>query len=311
MSKFLLRLLIVGFLGLIHPISQAKTLIITHNFNAPAFIELQHKTFKKFVQNDYEYVVFNDANNEPMAHQIASECEKYEVKCIRVPQEIHTRPYLPRQPKDPLQRTNIRHANCVQYSFDTLGFDHDGIVMVIDSDMMLIRPLNFEQYMSDKNIAAFMKGASDKVTHLCPALCIFKMNELPNPHSMNFNCGMVDGANADSGGFTYYYLQKYRNEINLVAASYLPSHALWLGNHDIRQSVDHSIADHVKTTKYQELGFNEKEIEFLLKKPDTFEFLLDLHFLHYHGASNYSRQSQAYHARKLQIFREFVESITA
>ncbi len=311
MSKFFFRIVAISSTLLCFMATETKVLIITHNFNSPAFIELQHKTFDKFVQNEYEYVVFNDANNEPMARKIAETCAQYGVRCVRIPQEIHTRPYLPRQPRDPLQRPNIRHANCVQYSFDTLGFDHDGIVMVIDSDMMLTRPLNFEEYMADKDIAAFMKGSSPNVGYLCPALCIFKMNALPDPHSMNFNCGIADGASVDSGGWTHYYIKKYREQLKLVGVSYLPSYSLWLGNHDIHSPVDHSIPDHIKIAKYQQLGFNEQEIQFLLAKPDTFEFFLDLHFLHYHGATNYSNQPSGYHARKLQIFREFVQNLVS
>ena len=40
--------------------TKQKILIITHNYNRPDFIEIQSATFKKFLQDDYEYVVFND-----------------------------------------------------------------------------------------------------------------------------------------------------------------------------------------------------------------------------------------------------------
>ncbi len=309
MAKLFVRT--VGlFLLLISPPLYSKVLIITHNFNAPTFVGLQKRTFDRFVQDEYEYVVFNDANNEPMARQIQAACDEYGVHCIRVPQQIHTRPYLPRQPRDPLQRPNIRHANCVQYSMDRLGFDFDGIVMLIDSDMLLIRPLNFEKHMADKHIVAFLKGAGPNVAYICPALAIFNMPHLPEPHTMNFNCGMADGASVDSGGWTHYYLKKYRSQLKLFGVSYLPSYDLWLGNHDINRPVDHSVSDHVKIAKYEQLGFNEKEIRFMLKKPDTFEFFFDKNLVHYHGASNYSNQPASYHARKLAIFKELVDDLT-
>jgi len=40
-----------------------KVLVLTCAFNRPDFIELQYKTFKAFLNDDYEFVVFNDANN--------------------------------------------------------------------------------------------------------------------------------------------------------------------------------------------------------------------------------------------------------
>ena len=91
-----------------------KILIITHAYNRPEFIEIQHKTFQKFLADEYEFVVFNDARTDAMANQISEACQTNGVRCIRIPQEIHTRPYLPRRPGDPLQRANIRHANNTQ-----------------------------------------------------------------------------------------------------------------------------------------------------------------------------------------------------
>jgi len=86
-------------------------LIITHVHNRWDFIALQHETFKKFLRDDYEYVVFNDAPDQEMMEEINSICACYNIRCIQVPQEIHTRPYLPRKPDDWLQQNNHRHLD--------------------------------------------------------------------------------------------------------------------------------------------------------------------------------------------------------
>ena len=108
--------------------SEAKVLIITHAYNRPDFIEIQAKTFKKFLLDDYEFVVFNDSPNPIMHEAIRATCKKWGVMCVPIPQDIHTMPYLPREEGDDLTRPNIRHVNCIQYSLDTLGFNHEGIV---------------------------------------------------------------------------------------------------------------------------------------------------------------------------------------
>src|ERR1700733_11055839 len=76
----------------------AKVLIVTHSYNRPDFIELQHETFAQFMADEYEFVVFNDGPTNKLAKEIEETCRKLTVRCIRIPQEIHQTPYLPRQP---------------------------------------------------------------------------------------------------------------------------------------------------------------------------------------------------------------------
>ena len=135
------------------------------------------------------------------------------------------------------------------------------------------------------------------------------MNRLPDKHTMNFNCGVVnDNVSVDSGGWTYYYFKKHP-ELRVFNVGALWSYNLYLGNTDIKRPVDHKTPDHVKIDTYKKEGFNEKEIRFFLKKPDTFEYFLDKHFFHYHAGSNHDHKSQQYHNRKTQIFKEYIDDI--
>ena len=287
--------------------SNARVLIITHNFNGAKFIKYQKELFDRFLLNEYEFVVFNDANQEGHAQSIERECAINNIRCIRVPQEIHTRPYLPRLPKDPLHRPNIRHANCVQYSMDILGFHHDGIVLILDSDNFLIRPLDLEKYMKDFDIAAYLKGADNGVYYICPALAIFNIPLLPDVEKLNFNCGVANGASVDSGGWTYYYL-KLHPGLRLNSLSYLPCHTLFLANYDIHRP-HANVPDNQKIIAYEKFGLTSLEIEFLLKKPDTFEFFFDQNFIHYHEGTNHGNQPAHYHQRKWQIFTDFFNKL--
>jgi len=154
-------------------IASDKILIITHSYCRPDFIEWQDKTFRKFIKDKYEFVVFNDAAEEGMAQQIDAMCNNLAIQSIRVPQEIHTRPYLPRLPHESMQAANVRHATCVQYSLDVLGFDRDGIVCIIDSDMFFIRPFSISEYMKDAEIAAFIRTGIIIACIIYPLLYVF------------------------------------------------------------------------------------------------------------------------------------------
>ncbi len=52
----------------IAPLS-AKVLLFTFAYNRPELIELQYKTFKKFLLDDYELIVINDAKSPDMIKQ--------------------------------------------------------------------------------------------------------------------------------------------------------------------------------------------------------------------------------------------------
>jgi hypothetical protein len=92
-KRFLLLLMFVIVTQL-----ESKILLFTYSYNRPDFIKIQCKTFKKFLEDDYEFVVFNDARDQNMEQKINQTCTRYGIRCIRIPQEIHDRPYLQRWP---------------------------------------------------------------------------------------------------------------------------------------------------------------------------------------------------------------------
>lgn len=261
----------------------ADVLIITHSYSRPDFIELQATTFKHFLKDPYEFVVFNDADNEHMCQQINAMCDRLAIKCIRVPQQIHTQPYLPRETGPYFNNHNCRHVDCVQYSMDVLGFDHPGIVFLIDSDIFLLRPLCVEMYMENKDVVAYVNKPAHNAFYFSPAFCMLNMPRLPDKKSLNFNCGKVDGNKiVDSGGYTHYYWRTHP-DLTVEALTPLYSHQLYLADTHVHIPLNTSISITDKIASYKQVGFNEHEIKFLLKKPDTFEFYLAPYFIQFRG----------------------------
>lgn len=282
----------------------AKVLIITHNYNRPDFIELQYKTFKKFLKDSYEYVVFNDATDSQTRQNINDMCARYNISCIEIPQEIHTQPYCPRLPSDNLQQNNYRHSNCVQYSLDKIGYDHEGIVFIIDSDCLLVRPFSIEAYMSDKHISGRINRPRNKIQYFSPLFCIISMDKIPDKRTLNFNAGTINGILGDTGAWSYYYMQEHQ-ELTFIPVHITYSHQLFLADRHINKHADNHITEELKRSFYEHYGFNETEIAFLLSNPDTFEYYLDLNFVHYRGSS-YEQDGQ-----KMSIFRNYFDEILA
>lgn len=307
---------LVSFAALYMNLTYTKILIITHSYNRPDFIETQDATFKKFLKEPYRYVVFNDSRDEKICKEIERICKKLELECIRIPQDIHDKPYLARN-GEPHQTPSVRTAEAIQYSLDTLGFDHDDIVMIIDSDMFLVRDFVISDYMDGIDLAAVPQRRSH-VQYIWNGIVFLNMKTMPNKRSFNFNCGWVDGVVTDTGGHTYYYLRAQPTlrfkpvkqyciyDATLACETCQQAAAL---NGD--SSCVHQDARHYTELDLIKNHFDKKSRDFLLKHPPyPFEFFVEGGiFFHYRAGGNWNNQSSDYHARKTQFITNYMDDV--
>ncbi len=279
MIKFILCLFLLFFNSI-----EAKLLVITHAYKRPDFIVLQDKTFRKFLKDDYEFVVYNDAREPKIFYAIQRTCKELNIRCIPIPQEIHKRPYLPRMQGELYDHPCITCANVVQYSLDTLGFDHNGLVMLIDSDMFLVGDLNVTEYMNDCDISGHAQSRGF-VTYLWNGIVFFNMNTLPSKNKLSFNCGNVAGQPCDVGGHTYYYLKKH------------PEVRKKFVNHVYVES-------HMHESKMGQHPY----LQLMIKEniPNC-EFFLDYKLFHYRGGGNWDYKSDAYHKHKTAALNKLID----
>lgn len=261
-----------------------KILIITHAFNRPDFIEYQAKTFKKFLQDRYEFVVFNDANDPIMSEQIQNTCQQLKILCFNVPQFIQ---------KD-IEWASKRTANAIQYSLLALGFDYEGIVFIIDSDMFLIKPLSIQNFLGDYELYG-ARQSNGEIVYLWNGLVIMDMATLPNKETISFNCTPIRGKAVDTGGHLHYYLT---NNPDIKLKTY--------GDIQINQLPRDS--DHLKA-----LGFDYTTCDFILNhdSSDThgMQFHADNNFLHYRAGGNWMHKDTDYHTIKSAYLFKYLNTI--
>lgn len=294
----------------------SKAIVFTTGFNRPDFIELQHRLFKKFLKDDYEFWVISDANTPEMQRKIMATCRKLGIHCVNVPQKIHNRPYLPRKPGDNFNNPNVRHCNASQWAWDHFFSKHNGSVMLIDSDMFLIRPFSIENTLAGKHLAGIMWGTVDPITdkpydYLWLALILFNNSILPHKEKICFNCGMLPNTQAvcDSGGWTHLYLNEFRDSLKLHDFSFLPGNQFHC---PYRYGVPGpDLSDEQITQDLKRRGFTENEIKLALQKPYTIELIGNNQFLHYRAGSNYEKYSDNFLSEKDRILLEFFETILA
>jgi len=275
----------------------AKVLIITHSFNRPDFIELHLKTFNAFLQDSYEYVVFNDADQEDMKRHIEETCKRCGVRCFRVPQHMQGR-----------QSAGTRHMDGIKYALEKVGYDHDGVVALVDSDMFLIKPFSIEKYLEGYDIAGDLQGRGNntiEVRYLSPALVFMNMQTLPNRRTLSFEGGYIEGLGCDVGGHTYYYL---KNNPSVRPSFFGVLHiGVWKVGLNCRLCSNMTCVD--CTQRLRDSGFDDMVIKYIQACPDNIEFNLNHSFLHYRGGSNWDHKSAEYHCMKTRALNDFMSAI--
>lgn len=281
----------------------AHVLVMTHSHNRPDFIKIQHDCFKKFLRDKYEFVVFNDARSHEVSKEIKATCKTLGLRCIRIPQEIHDRAYLKRESYETFNNANTRCANVVQYSLNTMGFDHDGLVVIIDSDMFLVKDFSIEKYLKDFAMAG-VRQSNGHVSFFWNGLVFFNMNRLPDKKSINFNCGNVEGKPTDVGGYLHYYLQAHPN---LPLCNIDCIHTTALLCESCKQMQDSACSHNLELLN--SLQFNTRTIQLVHDGIHNVEFLANRAFLHYRGGTNWDHKSSEYHQRKTNLFNEYMRDI--
>lgn len=272
--------------------TSAQILIMTHSYNRPDFIEIQYQTFKKFLKDDYEFMVFNDAPDENVCNQINQICAQYNLRCIRIPQHIHTYPYLYRLPRETMNNPCVRCSNVVQYSLNEVGFNHDDIVAIIDSDMFLVEEFSIREYMKGYDLAGLPQTRAQDVLYIWNGLVFFDMRTIPNKSMINFNCGEVNKVPVDVGGQMHHYLkQTPKCRYRFISQDYVTNHAS------------------KSEEELKKLLFNDPMITFIQANPPLVELYVEHAFIHYRCGTNWDRKPASYHQHKTRIFDNLISTI--
>ena len=309
MNKFF-----VGFLFMLLIMSEhvsAKVRFLTFHYNKPEFIEIQHKTFKKFMTDDYELIVFNDAKDPAIEKEIQQTCDKYGIQCVRFKQEWHEEAplndkiaawvknpkiynphtFISHSPKDIGQQASVRHCHVIRYAMENYGYNHDDIVGLIDGDAFLIKPLSARALLKDYDIAGIEKEYGS-LNYFWVVFIVMDMRTFPNKKDLTFDMAVVNNFIHDTGSDLYHLL---------------------LNNPKIRYKKYRGVTRNDFPNKDDETlhnsGFNDLEIV-LLKKENAelpLEFHLEKKVMHFSSSS----YNLAGHGDKLTLVKEFVDKITA
>lgn len=208
-----------------------KTYIISTHFNRTDFIYLQYETIKRFFKGEYEFIVANDgkphgdySNNgdSTFKDKINKTCQELGIKCIEVPQHLHTQRNIlfPNTEEVNCQNPSCRHTIGVQYIQNYIVNNYkEGYLLNLDSDMFFINNFDISNIMNKCDFMLHYLHIVDNNKifgyHAWAGLFILDIKNLTNLHELYWDCGKICDINVDSGGQSYHYLQKNKDTLKL------------------------------------------------------------------------------------------------
>ena len=167
--------------------------------NNPEFVKLQEKTLRKFIQDDYEYIVLNDGLSPELVKQISDTCKENNITCVEVPKTlIHS-------------SAAVAHCSVMQWAYDNIILENhkDEICAFIDADMFVVKDFNVSDFVGD-NALAGLPQYRGPIEYFWPGLLFMNLPKMPSPEKLSLFCGIVRGYNVDAGGTAWHYLYDNR-----------------------------------------------------------------------------------------------------
>lgn len=273
-----------------------KTYIYSTHFNMPEYIELQFKSLKKYFQNDFEFIVINDAklegdltnfNQTDLNEKINNVCKKNSIECVRFPQEYHSnRIILFPETKEPKTNNAVtRCSDVTQFCINHFVKNYNnGLLMILDADMFFISNFNILNFMKNYNLA----GIKQKMGYIWNGICIF--DSKLNLKELNFDCGYVNKEPVDVGGHTYYFMKKYNNIIKYkpISCSHYTFEETFEGESD---NITKILLEYTKLR--QDKSANK-------------EIILNKCILHIRSGGNWDYRTKEFKYKELDIIKKYI-----
>ncbi len=253
--------------------------IFTISNTRPDFIELQMRSFKKYLTEPFEFTVIDNSQ-----FSIGCQGERLWDTCCRVGarwtpvkkdqalvdrcQAVEVMGGAPIfNAFNQYTSVNAAAAYALCWAWENIISKVDDNICILDSDVFLTNPVAFSYYLAKYDFA-WVAQARPGVEFIWPVLFLTDPRTLPQPEAINWYGGEVNGVRVDVSGQTYHYLQAHPKLRNLrIQQKYIQEDPEVYTSH----------AD------YEILSLEGNPIA-----------------VHYRSGSNWNRKSEDYHRKKTE-----------
>lgn len=195
--------------------------------NRPDFVSLQLQSFKKHLKDEFEFVVFNNAQYDSTGgadyqglhnagkengvqiidilkdQDLINRCQAMEASCSIFSQHgTYSNP-------------NVAHAYAFNYAWEKYILKEKGPIAIFDSDVFLIEPISLIDVIGNHQLVCVQDGrprpSGPPIHYMWPTFVLANMATLPDPETLNWWCGRIEGIPVDVGGQSFFWFQNHPN----------------------------------------------------------------------------------------------------
>jgi hypothetical protein len=194
--------------------------IYSIQYNKPAFIELQKKSFDKFIK-EYTFTVIDNSIDKNISSEIKEMCKSHNINFIETENKFDSR-------YNGLH--GLSHEIGIKLFLDKLKNTHKNtdIVMLLDHDVFLVSDISKILDTILNSSILTLKQQREHIYYVWPGLTVFNLNNCVNINEISLNGAQLvngvwepidNGIFTDVGGHSFHYLKKYENELKFVDLS--------------------------------------------------------------------------------------------
>lgn len=169
-------------------------------------IDIMYRQFTKFLKEDFDFVLFNDAFDSQMEKNINTIASYNKINCVRVPQKIHA-----------VQNPSECYASTLNWALRDYAVNNNSeIVVLMHSDVFPICDVSISNIIGEHTVASTMEFRiidGKGVNYFYPAFTIVNMKLLKNVCDLDF--GLSPGL--DVGGKTKEFIENNPNAVKFLA----------------------------------------------------------------------------------------------
>jgi hypothetical protein len=273
-----------------------STVIVSCHVN-DFYISLQHQSFKRFCKDPYEFIVFNDAKDNPdlvtfgevFANKVQKTCESLGIQHVRIPQHLHANRSLvfpvAYTEKDDHYVSRCALASQFSMNYVRREFPHAKFFVLIDSDMIMVKPFSVSEFLGDDAMAG-VNQSRGHLEYFWNGLFLCNLHSCEKLETFSWEAGKVEGVSVDVGGHNALYLRDTSTRFkNILCEHFTEPQGLPL------------------MEAFANIDTDMKPTPCYLNK----ELLLDRCIVHIRGGGNWSYMKRGYLEACCAVLQEFLD----
>ncbi len=235
------------------------------------FIKPQFESLKRFCKDEFELIIMNNGSSKERISQIKSEAKVLNLTHYFIENSNHSNPTI--ACAHPINQTLDRFIKKEKNA---------DLSIIIDSDMFLIQPFSFLDFINDYEIAGVKQKRGENINYIWNGIVIINHKTIKHLNELDFGFPIINGIVTDVGGQTHFLFQKYP-DIKL-------------------KNILHTSHIHPKNKNLQVLPqelLDEYDVEFCVE-------LYENSILHYGRGSNWDGMPSNYHELKTNFLKKCI-----